>query len=273
MTKLLQLSLNVYLTLIYLLFFCKLHYKFFLMAPSSSKQGRSNNSDPSTYPKEYKLLAAVDCIIFGFYQNELKLLIFRREVEPLAGQWSLIGGLVGVHTSVYQAAQKILEDVTGLKKVFMEQLFTFGDAMRDPGARVISTAYWSLIRLNNLKKMEIEGHEAKWVSFDQLPILVLDHKNMANMAMNKLRENIRYHPIGFELLPPKFTLRELLTLYRAIHQRPVDNRNFRRKILATGLLNKLNQKDKSTSKKGSYLYAFNSEKYQELLTKGYIFDL
>lgn len=225
------------------------------------------------YPKENKILHAVDCVIFGYYEGELKLLIFKREVNPLAGQWSLIGSIVKINENLDDAAHRVLKELTGLEQVFLEQMSTFGDVSRDSGARVVSTVYWSLIQSSRNQDFSIENHEAKWVPFDQVPDLVLDHNQMVETAITKLRDFVRYRPIGFELLPEKFTLPQLLKVYEAIYQRSIDDRNFRKKILATGLLIKLDLKDKTNSKKGAFFYKFDNDKYQHLLKNGYWFEV
>lgn len=228
---------------------------------------------PNTYPQENRMLVAVDCVIFGYWEGELKLLIFKREVEPLAGRWSLVGSIVQKGESLDEAAHRVLRDITGLEKIFLEQLHSFGKLQRDPGDRVISVVYWSLIQSPPKRDINIENHEARWVAFDDIPQLILDHNQMVDMAIEQLRENTRYRPIGFELLPTQFTLPQLLKVYEAIYQRQIDDRNFRKKILATGLLVKLDKKDKSTSKKGAFLYKFKRKKYQQLLQEGYWFEI
>ncbi|MFK7926192.1 MAG: NUDIX domain-containing protein [Bacteroidia bacterium] len=230
-------------------------------------------ASPNTYANENQLLLAVDCVIFGYREGELKLLIFKREVEPLAGKWSLIGRIVEKKEAIGEAAHKVLRDITGLEKVFLEQLHTFGEVERDPGARVVSSVYWSLIQSPTHKQIKIADHEAQWVSFNDIPQLVFDHNDMVEMAIEKLREFARYRPIGFELLPSQFTLPQLLKVYQAIYQRKIDDRNFRKKILASKLLVKLDKKDKSTSKKGAFLYKFDRKKYNLLLKKGYWFEI
>ncbi|MEM6343711.1 MAG: NUDIX domain-containing protein [Bacteroidota bacterium] len=228
---------------------------------------------PNTYAHENQLLLAVDCVIFGYQDGELKLLIFKREVEPLAGQWSLIGRIVEKNEAIEEAAHKVLKDITGLDKVFLEQLYSFGSVSRDPGARVVSIVYWSLTQSTANQEIKIADHEAQWVSFNEIPQLVLDHNQMVKMAIEKLREYARYRPIGFELLPSQFTLPQLLKVYEAIYQRKIDDRNFRKKMLASGLLIKLDKKDKSTSKKGAFLYKFDRKKYKLLLQQGYWFEV
>ena len=218
------------------------------------------------------LLIAVDCIIFGVQDAELKLLIFKREVEPLAGAWSLLGSFVNSEESVDEAAARILFELTGLKDIYMEQLHCYGAVDRDPGGRVLSVAYWSLIRIDqNHLEFDVRSHEAKWVSVDKIPHLVLDHREMVDMAVSNLRERARFRPIGFELLPEEFTLGQLLGVYEAIFDHPIDSRNFRKKILKSGLLIPLTKKDMSTSKKGSFLYKFNQKTYAKLSLEGYSF--
>lgn len=218
-----------------------------------------------------RLLVAVDCIIFGFdvREQQLKLLLFERKVEPFKGTWSLIGSFVKKEEDLDEAAKRVLYELTGMDKVFLEQHKTYGKKDRDPGDRVISVSYWSLIKIEDPDYNLIEDHHARWFPVNDLPELVIDHNTMVEDALNLIRRNARYRPIGFELLPEKFTLPQLLRLYQEIYQKPIDDRNFRKKILATGLLKKLNTKDKSTSKKGAFHYTFDQEKYKELLEKGF----
>ena len=224
------------------------------------------------YQHTEPVLMAVDCIIFGVDDNRLKLLIFKREIEPLAGQWSLLGSFIRANESVSEAASRILFELTGIDDVYMEQLHCFGDVNRDPGARVVSVGYWSLIKANQDDSgFQIDGHEAKWIYLDEIPQLILDHNDMVSKAVLTLRERARFRPIGFELVPKEFTIAQLLKVYEAIFARPLDDRNFRKKLINSGLLTQLDKKDKSTSKKGSYLYAFNEKRYEQLSAEGYHF--
>jgi 8-oxo-dGTP diphosphatase len=223
------------------------------------------------YLEENKILLAVDCVIFGYKDGELQLLIFRRKVEPLAGKWSLIGSIIDKNENLNEAPKRILQEITGLQKVFLEQLHSFGDKNRDTGARVVSVVYWSLIQSTD--KINVANHTAQWVPINKVPKLVLDHNMMVDLAIQKMQEHVRYRPIGFELLPKKFTLPQLLRVYEAIYQRPIDDRNFRKKIMATGLLVKLDIKDMVSSKKGAYLYTFDRIKYKKLSKSGYWFEI
>jgi 8-oxo-dGTP diphosphatase len=225
------------------------------------------------YDKYYeKNFVAIDSIIFGFDQGKLKLLLIKRNMPPMEGQWSLMGGFVGQQESVDNAAYRILEDLTGLKSVFLEQLYTYGDLQRDPAGRVISVAYYALINICNYDEALGQKHGAQWFSMNELPTLVFDHSTMVEKALRRLRRKTLIQPIGFELLPPKFTLTQLQQLYEAIHQQEIDKRNFRKKILSTGLLTKLDEKDKESSKRGAFLFQFNKEKYDFLSAKDNLFD-
>jgi ADP-ribose pyrophosphatase YjhB (NUDIX family) len=225
------------------------------------------------YSQHYQHYLAVDCIIFGFDESELKILLVNRGFEPAKGKWSLMGGFLENYENLDDAAKRILYQLTGLKDVFLEQLFTFGDANRDPGERVVSVAYYSLIRIDNYDQDLVDSFNAHWFEITKLPSMIFDHAEMIKLALQKLRSKARYRPIGFELLPEKFTLPQLQYLYEAIFQQTLDKRNFRKKILAMDLLQKFEEKDKSSSKKGAFLYSFDKEKYQELISKGFNFEI
>lgn len=227
------------------------------------------------YGKYPKLQVAVDSIIFGFNENEreLKLLILKRKFEPARGKWSLMGGFVRPEESLDEAAQRIVSKLTGLDNVYMEQLYAFGEPDRDPGGRIISVAYFSLIKINEYDKDLVKQHDACWISLSELPELIFDHSEMVEKALRKLRIRARTQPIGFELLPEKFTIPQLQGLYEAIYQTPFDKRNFRRKLLSMGLLEKLDEKEKETSKKGAFYYRFKKQKYEELLQRGFNFEI
>jgi len=227
-----------------------------------------------SFYKEYDHhLVALDCIIFGFDEGELKLLLLKRRFEPALGEWSLMGGFLGKTESLDEAAYRILNQLTGLSNIYMEQLHSFGEVDRDPGARTISIAYYSLIKINKNDRKLAEEHGAEWVSVRNLPELIFDHDKMVEKALVALRKKIAHEPIGFELLPVKFTLPQLQSLYESICQEPLDKRNFRKQILDTGLLVKLNEKDKDSSKKGAFYYKFDHKKYQKLSEHGFMFQL
>ncbi|WP_318310141.1 NUDIX hydrolase [Flagellimonas crocea] len=225
------------------------------------------------YAGNDKMYVATDCIVFGFSNNELRLLVFPRRVEPDKGTWSLIGSFVKLDEDVDAAAERVLHEITGLKDVYFDQLRTYGKANRDSGYRCISIAQYALIRIDEHDKELVESHGAYWYRLDELPELCLDHGEMVGAALEELKRKARFQPIGFELLPEKFTLPQLLSLYESIYRQELDSRNFRKKILSLNVLTKLNEKDKTTSKKGAYLYRFNHENYNRLLKSGYNFEI
>ncbi|GHA47991.1 DNA mismatch repair protein MutT [Salinimicrobium marinum] len=231
------------------------------------------NFTENYYIQKDRMYVATDCIIFGFDSGSLKLLIFKRRVKPFLGEWSLIGSFVKLNEDVEEAAQRVLEEITGLKDVFMEELKSYGKADRDPGFRCVSIGQYALIRINDYDKELVEKHGAHWYDINEVPNLVLDHNQMVQDALVRIRRKARYKPIGFELLPEKFTIPQLQRLYEAIYQKDLDSRNFRKKVLSLNVLLKLDEKDKSTSRRGAFLYKFENKRYRELLTSGYNFEL
>lgn len=227
------------------------------------------------YAQHPRQLVAVDSIIFGFDETdrEMKILLLKRNFEPEKGKWSLMGGFVNSNESVDDAAQRVVTQLTGLSHVYMEQLYAFGNLNRDTGGRIISIAYFSLLKINDHDRQLVKDHGASWISLSELPALIFDHNEMVDKALRKLRIRARTQPIGFELLPDKFTIPQLQDLYEAIYQVPFDKRNFRRKLLTMELLEKLDEKEKFTSKKGAYYYRFNQHKYEQLLQKGFNFEM
>lgn len=231
------------------------------------------NNTKDFYIQKDKMYVAVDCIIFGFDDGKLKLLIFKRRIKPLMGKWSLIGSFVNIDEDVDQSAKRVLQEITGLESVFMEQLNCYGYARRDPGFRTISIGHYALIRINDYDKELVKKHNADWYDIDKVPNLVLDHNQMVVDALERIRSKAKYEPIGFELLPEKFTFPQLQQLYEAIYQKKIDARNFRKKVLSLAVLIKLNEKDKTNSRRGAFLYKFNDEAYQKLLKKGFVFEI
>jgi len=224
--------------------------------------------DIGSYKNHQKILVAVDCIIFGFDGNQLKALLIKRGFEPEKGKWSLMGGFVGKKESADEAASRVLYHLTGMKNIYMEQLYTFSDINRDTAGRVISIAYFALININDYSEQLQHRHEAKWFPLHRIPPLIFDHKKMVMKAKELLRQKVANHPIGFELLPPKFTLPQLQSLYEAIYETPLDKRNFTKKMLSLGILNKLNEKERASSRKGAFYYVFDSAKYGKLQVNG-----
>ncbi len=220
------------------------------------------------YKHNDRLLLAIDCIIFGFDGRHLKGLVIKRRFEPQKDKWSLMGGFVKENESVNDAAVRILDELTGLGNIYMEQLFCFGDAHRDPGGRVVSIAYFALINIDDYPDELLQTHNARWIELGKMPKLIFDHKQMMKLAQERLRQKVANHPVGFELLPGKFTLPQLQSLYEAIYETPLDKRNFTRKILSLGILNKLKEKERESSKKGAFYYTFDKAKYKKLENEG-----
>ena len=227
----------------------------------------------NSYDKEDKVLLAVDCIIFGFDGEDLKILLIKRDFEPEKGKWSLIGGFLKKEEDLDQAAVRILYHLTGLNNVFMEQFYAFSKVARDPGERTISLAYYALIDIATHNKELIQLNSAKWFSLKNAPDLIFDHNNMVERAVSRLKHRTKTKPIGFELLPDKFTMKQLQKLYESVLGEKLDKRNFTNKINALDILVKLNEKDMKSSKKGSYLYQFDIDKYNDKLKEGFVFRI
>lgn len=232
------------------------------------KMGTEVAEIQTLYKGAEKILVAVDCIIFGFQEGKLKLLLFKRKVEPFRNEWSLLGSFVKNDEDVASAAIRILEETTGLTGVYLEELGSYGNTNRDPGGRVISIAYYALIKLEQSKISSVIPFEAYWWNIEDVPDMILDHGEMIQNALKKLRQKAKNQPIGFELLNEKFTITELKALYDAIYDKKLDRGNFRKKILSMGILDILDEKDKLNSKKGAFFYRFNEKKYAEMLERG-----
>lgn len=215
-----------------------------------------------------------DCVIFGFDNGELKILLIERGVEPYKGKWAFPGGFMRENENSDECAKRELQEETGLKDLFIEQLFTFSDVDRDPRGRVVTVAYYALVKLAlyNIEAGD-DASNAKWFPISQIPPLAFDHDRILRMAIHRLRGKIRYQPLGFELLPEKFTIPELQNLYETILEIKLDRRNFRKKILSTGLLIDHNESIKGQPHKGANLYSFDAIKYQQLSNTGFNFEI
>jgi ADP-ribose pyrophosphatase YjhB (NUDIX family) len=224
--------------------------------------------DINKYKSHDRILVAVDCIIFGFDGRQLQGLFIKRGFEPEKGKWSLMGGFVNKDENVDEAASRVLNELTGLSNIYMEQLYCFGDVGRDTAGRVVSVSYFALINIAEYSEQLQHNHEARWFALSKMPTLIFDHKQMVMKAKERLQQKVANHPIGFELLPEKFTLPQLQNLYEAIYEGPIDKRNFTRKILSLAILNKLNEKEKETSRKGAFYYVFDRSKYNKLEHEG-----
>ncbi|MDR2970183.1 MAG: NUDIX domain-containing protein [Tannerellaceae bacterium] len=225
------------------------------------------------YQEQAKFHVAVDCIILGFNNNELNVLLYKRNFEPLKGEWSLMGGFVRSGEGLDEAATRVLTDCTGINTVFMEQIGAYGEVTRDQGERVISVAYYALVSMNDFSQELWEHYNAKWTKVTETPALIFDHNQMLLDSLSRLKRKAATRPVGFNLLPEKFTLPQLQCLYEAIYQVPLDKRNFRKKLNAMGILEKLDEKDRRNSRRGAFYYMFNKEKYDQLLEQGFYFSL
>ncbi|MEP2281107.1 NUDIX domain-containing protein [Maribacter sp.] len=225
------------------------------------------------YCKEDKVLLAVDCIIFGFYQEELTILLVERDFEPAKDEWSLIGGFLKQKENLNDAASRILKRLTGLNNIYMEQVHSYSKIDRDPKERTISVTYFALIDVAHHCKDLLKENPIKWFNIKDIPSLIFDHNKMVKDALTLLRNRISNKPIGFELLPEKFTMRQLQKMYEAILDIELDKRNFINKFNSFDLLNKLNEKDMSSSKKGAFLFEFDKDKYQKKLEEGFCFKI
>jgi 8-oxo-dGTP diphosphatase len=228
---------------------------------------------PFTY--EYPRAAlTVDCVVFGFDEGALKVLLIRRGIEPYQNRWALPGGFVRPDETLDDAARRELQEETGLKEIYLEQLYTFGELDRDPRERVISVAYFALVRrADHLPAAATDAAEAAWFEVGKIPTLAFDHGKILKLALERLRGKIRWQPVGFELLPKKFTLTQFQALYEAILGRTLDKRNFRKKLLAHDLLVALDESTTAASRRPAQLYRFDQRKYQSLTRQGFIFDL
>jgi len=215
------------------------------------------------YTGEKRILVATDCIIFGFDGWDIKLLLVQRAIEPEKNKWSLMGGFMQPDESPEDAAIRVLEQRTGLKDVYMDQFHVFGKPDRDPVERTLSVAYYALIDIHQYEKQLSEEYHPEWFLLTEVPELIFDHNEMVKLAMRQLRYKAALHPILFQLLPEKFTIPQLQALYEGVYQTEFDDRNFSRKLLSTGLLVKLAEKDKTSSKKGAFYYRLDQSNYQE----------
>jgi 8-oxo-dGTP diphosphatase len=216
----------------------------------------------------------VDCVIFGFDDADLKVLLIQRDLSPFKGKWALPGGFVHVDETLEAAARRELVEETGLKDVFLEQLYTFGEVKRDPRERVVSVAYFSLVALHDhVPRAATDAQNALWFGLSDLPTLAFDHDAIVAAAVGRLRAKVRYQPIGFELLPSKFTLSQLQHLYEAILERELDKRNFRKKLLGMELLVETDEVEQDVSHRAARLYRFDQSKYDRLVRRGFNFEL
>ncbi|NJK51858.1 MAG: NUDIX hydrolase [Leptolyngbyaceae cyanobacterium SU_3_3] len=229
---------------------------------------------PYTYDYPRPALT-VDCVVFGLDdQNILKVLLIQRKIPPFQDQWALPGGFVQMDESLEDAARRELQEETGVAGVFLEQLYTFGDLGRDPRDRVVSVAYYGLVNLTEYPiQAATDAKNTAWFPVASPPSLAFDHPQILATALTRLQGKVRYQPIGFELLPAKFTLTQIQKLYETVLGQPLDKRNFRKKLLKMGLLTPLAEVQTGVAHRAAKLYQFDLAKYQQLKEKGFNFEL
>ncbi len=215
------------------------------------------------YNEYSKVLVSVDCIIFGFDGNGLQLLIGKRQMDPGRGEWSLYGGFVGNSENLEDAANRVILELTGMKGLYIRQVGAFGRVDRDPGERVISVAYCTLINVADYDDRLRVEHGLEWVSLNTLPHLYSDHNKMITDAIAQIRRRINHEPLSFKLLPELFTLTQLQHVFEAVMGEEIDKRNFRKRIKDIEFIEKTELIDKVTSKRGAALYRFNKKAYEE----------
>lgn len=217
----------------------------------------------------------VDCVVFGLdEQIDLKVLLIQRQIPPFPHQWALPGGFVQMDESLEEAARRELQEETGVQGIFLEQLYTFGDLGRDPRDRIISVAYYALINLiDHPLQASTDAEDAAWYSIGNLPSLAFDHSQILKQAIQRLQGKVRYEPIGFELLPQKFTLTQIQQLYETILDHSLDKRNFRKKLLKMDLLIPLNERQTGVAHRAARLYQFDQSKYKLLKQQGFNFEV
>lgn len=217
---------------------------------------------------------AVDIVVFALDAQELQVMLIERDLPPFEGHWALPGGFVRVEESLEEAARRELEEETGLKHIFLEQLYTFGAVQRDPRERVVTVAYFALVNLaGHAVRASTDARNAAWFSMGDLPRLAFDHDRILEMAHQRLRGKVRYQPIGFELLPEKFTLRQLQHLYEVILGRKLDKRNFRKKVQAMEMVQETDEIEKDVAHRAARLYRFDKPTYDRLTRQGFHFEI
>lgn len=223
---------------------------------------------------KYQLAFSVDCVIFGYGEEGLKILLVQCNLPPYIGKWSLLGDFVRPEEGIDEAADRVLKHYTGLKDVYLEQVATFGKQNRHPLGRVITTAYYALMKLQEYHSNEVNGGLAvRWFPVDDVPDLAFDHADVLASCYARLQKRLRERPIGFELLPKEFTLGQLRTLYEVVLGITLDKRNFRRKLRSLNLLVDTGKMQQDVSHRPAKLYRFNYDLYRERISGGFQFEL
>lgn len=209
-----------------------------------------------------RIALSVDCVIFGFDEAKLKVLLIRSDLKKFVGKWSLLGDLVFPSEDLDAAAYRILKQRTGLSDVYLEQVSTFGTVSRHPAGRVVTVAYCSLINVQH-HKLNILDNELHWHDIKNVTDLAFDHQQIFDTCLQQLQKRVQEHPLGFNLLPKKFSLRDLQNLYEAILDIKLDRRNFRKKFFAMDFLIDLNEMEQDVPHRPGKLYKFDYEKYEK----------
>lgn len=209
-----------------------------------------------------------DCVIFGFDGTKLQVLLVERGIDPYKGKWAFPGGFIKMNESCEEGALRELKEETGLTNTYIEQFHTFSEPNRDPRERVITVAYYALVRIQDVKAGD-DATKAEWFTLDKVPQLAFDHDRILRTALKHLRERIHFEPIGFELLPEKFTLKQLQNLYEAVLDVRFDRSNFAKKMHHFNILTQLDETIWPTPKREAHLYKFNEDSYNELKQKGF----
>ena len=216
----------------------------------------------------------VDVVVFALDDDELKVMLIERDLQPFAGAWALPGGFVRVDETLDQAARRELHEETGLHDIYLEQLYTFGQVTRDPRERVVTVAFYALVNLaGHTVQASTDARNAAWFSLSDLPKLAFDHAEILKAAVERLRSKVSYQPIGFELLPERFTLTQLQRLYELILDRELDKRNFRKKVLAMEFVKETGEIEKDVAHRAARLYRFDKRKYDRLMKQGLHFEI
>lgn len=216
----------------------------------------------------------VDVVVFALDDEDLQVMLIRRGLAPFAGQWALPGGFVRVEETLDEAASRELQEESGLEGIFLEQLYTFGAVDRDPRERVVTVAYYALVNLaGHSVQASTDAVSAAWFPVGELPELAFDHARIVAAALSRLRGKLRYQPIGFELLPERFTLRQLQHLYEIVLGRPLDKRNFRKKVLGMGILKDTNEIEQDVAHRAARLFRFDKRAYDKLSKRGFLFEI
>lgn len=228
-----------------------------------------------TYPYP-RPSVTVDCVVFGLDlgAKDLKILLIQRKKDPFAGLWAFPGGFVEESEALEQSAKRELQEETGIARLYLEQLYSFGDPGRDPRGHTVTVAYYALVKLSDhAPKAADDAKAVDWFSVSKPPKLAFDHAKILKIALQRLCAKVRYQPIGFELLPAKFTLSQLQRLYEIVLERPLDKRNFRKKILGMGLLIDLKETQKEVAHRAAQLYRFDEQRYRGLVAEGFNFEI